>query len=86
MSRASDQRNWRRRRALGVVMVGVQVEPELVDALVEERLLAEWDEGDRKAIGAAISRLLSPLGLQHRVRTGPLAADRVHGYTVARVG
>jgi hypothetical protein len=57
MAKSQDQAEWRERKRRGQMKVPVVVGEETVDALVRRGKLREEDRRNRKAIGAAISRL-----------------------------
>jgi hypothetical protein len=58
VARQSRQRAYRARLRSGRIQVGVEVDGEVVNMLVASRWLREADACDRRAIGAAIARML----------------------------
>jgi hypothetical protein len=51
-------RLWRKRQRNGQMMVLVEIDGEIIDALVGLQWLAEVEIGDKAKIGPAINRLL----------------------------
>ena len=57
---AERQRIRRRRRADGRVIVPVEIDlGEVADALVQARLLSEWDTEDRGKVAGALSKIIT---------------------------
>jgi hypothetical protein len=50
---------YRRRLRRGAIVARVEVDAAIVDLLCRLRWLAEADAGDRRAVGAAVSKLLA---------------------------
>jgi hypothetical protein len=61
MSDADRQRARRARRRHGGAVLQVEIDNlgALADVMVELQLLAQWDSEDRKAIAAAVSRIIA---------------------------
>ena len=58
---ATRSRRHRARRQKGVVVAPIEVQPEVIDALVFCLFLEEADRHDRAAIGEAVNELLGLL-------------------------
>jgi hypothetical protein len=57
--RLERQRAWRARVRAGVVLVPVAVDAAILEFLIQLHWLEEQDAGDKRAVGAAIARLLA---------------------------
>jgi len=54
MTAAERQRRWRERRQAGRFCVAIEISQELIDGLTDSGHLAQWNDTDPQAIGAAV--------------------------------